>query len=134
MTAETILASVRQTGGQIWVEEGNLKYRLPAGKSDLIPFMRELKSEILELLSARPAMPAGVRLVHWEPKAAPVRLSECSTVVDVEKFVLMTLRQLEARLTGDGWRAGNWPLSALLERLAACGCIVALDDPRKALQ
>jgi hypothetical protein len=134
MTAEIILAAVRETGGQIWVEAGNLKYRLPAEKSDLIPMMRELKSEILELLSERPAMPAGVRLVHWEPKADPIELPQGSVVTDVEKFIGTTLAQLDAKLNGKSWQAGNWPLSTLIERLAACGCIVALDDPRKALQ
>jgi hypothetical protein len=134
MTAEIILAAVRETGGQIWVEAGNLKYRLPAEKSDLIPMMRELKSEILELLSERPAMPAGVRLVHWEPKADPIELPQGSVVTDVEKFIGTTLAQLDAKLNGKSWQAGNWPLFTLIERLAACGCIVALDDPRKALQ
>ena len=134
MTAEIILEAVRETGGQIWVEAGNLKYRLPAEKSDLIPMMRELKSEILELLSERPAMPAGVRLVHWEPKADPIELPQGSVVTDVEKFIGTTLAQLDAKLNGKSWQAGNWPLFTLIERLAACGCIVALDDPRKALQ
>ena len=89
---------------------------------------------VIELLARRPAMPSGVRLVSWEPKAAPVRLSECSTVTDVNLFILSTLRQLAAHLNGEGWQDGGWGLSGLLERLAACGCVVALDDPRKAIQ
>jgi hypothetical protein len=44
------------------------------------------------------------------------------------------LRQLAAHLNGEGWQDGGWGLSGLLERLAACGCVVALDDPRKAIQ
>jgi len=41
---------------------------------------------------------------------------------------------LEAALTGLTWQSGNWGLSGLLERLAAVGCVVALDDPRRMLQ
>jgi hypothetical protein len=134
MTAETVLAAVRETGGQIWVEAGNLKYRLPAEKSDLLPIMRKLKSEILELLSERPAMPAGVRLVHWEPKADPIELPQGSVVTDVEKFVRTTLAQLDAKLNGKSWQAGNWPLSTLIGRLAAVGVEIALDDPKQAWQ
>src|SRR5271157_3919785 len=79
-------------------------------------------------------LPDGVRLVRWEPVPAPVRLSPCSTVTDVDLFIRATLRQLEAALEGRNWQAGNWGLSGLIERLAACGCGVVLDDPRKALQ
>jgi hypothetical protein len=92
------------------------------------------KPEIIELLRRRPGMPAGVRLLRWEPTEAPVQLSQCSTVTDVDKFIRSTLRQVEARLNGKDWFAGNWTLSTLLDRLALCGCIVALDDPRKKLQ
>lgn len=79
-------------------------------------------------------MPPGVKLVQWQPKAAPVRLSPCSTVTDVERFIRQTLMQLQAALEGQTWQSGNWGLSGLLERLAAVGCVVALDDPRRALQ
>jgi len=96
--------------------------------------LRKHKAELIAELARRPAMPAGVRLVRWEPKTAPVQLSQCSTVTDTEKFIRMTLGQLEAALEGRNWQAGNWGLSGLIERLAACGCGVALDDPRKALQ
>jgi hypothetical protein len=80
-----------------------------------------------------PEMPEGVMLIEWRPKAAPVRL-ESSTVTDVPKFVEMTLRQLDARLRGGTWHAGNWPLPVLLQRLACCGCHVTLEDPGRARQ
>ncbi|MGH9604290.1 MAG: hypothetical protein ACRD3N_01200 [Terracidiphilus sp.] len=134
MTAETILETVRQAGGTLWAENGKLRYRLPAERPDLIPALRELKSEILDLLADRPAMPAGVRLVRWQPVEAPVRLSQCSTITDTDLFIRSTLQQVGARLSGKDWKAGNWSLSALIDRLAAVGCVVALDDPRMALQ
>ena len=83
----------------------------------------------------RPPMPAGVRLIRWEPKDAPVRLSEYASVeTDVPKFIATTLRELDNHLRGKTWLSGNWGLSGLLARLAARGCIVALEDAGKALQ
>lgn len=132
MQALDILDAVSAAGGRLWLEGDKVRARLPESLRPLVDAIREHKPEIIELLARRPQMPAGFRLVSWEPKAAPVRLSECSTVTDVNLFILSTLRQLAAHLNGEGWQDGGWGLSGLLERLAACGCVVALDDPRKA--
>jgi hypothetical protein len=79
-------------------------------------------------------LPAGVRLIRWVPATAPVHLSRFETVTHLDIFVRTTLAQLDARLHGKTWLAGNRTLSTLLARLEACGCIVALDDPKKVLQ
>jgi hypothetical protein len=84
-------------------------------------------------LSRLPAMPAGVRLVSWALRAAPINLNPWATVVDVDLFVRATLAQLDARLHSKKWLAGC-TLNVLLDRLAACGCRIELDDPTKALQ
>jgi hypothetical protein len=108
-----------------------------APKDAAAPVLEELKRhkpELMVELARRPAMPVGVRLISWERKEAPVQLSEYSTVTDVDLFIRSTLRQLEARLSDKGWLDGGWTLSTLLERLALCGCVVALDDPRKGFQ
>jgi hypothetical protein len=134
-SATEILQTINVAGGQLWLVDGErLRYRLPQNLAPLVEVIRERKPELVELLAQRPAMPAGVRLIHWEPQAAPFRLSECSTVTDVDLFIRSTLMQLEAALEGRSWQAGNWGLYGLLERLAAVGCVVALDDPRRALQ
>lgn len=85
-------------------------------------------------LARRPAMPVGVRLIRWEPIDAPVQLSRCETVTDVDRFIRTTLAQLAARLSRKKFVDGGWGLSGLLARLEACGCIVGLDDSGKALQ
>jgi hypothetical protein len=131
-----MLEAVKATGGQLWTPDGNrIHVRLPAS---LAPLMDELRANKLQLLAElarrRPAMPRGVRLVLWNPKPAPVKLSPCSTVTDTEKFIRSTLKQLEAQLNGKGWQSGGWGLLGLLARLEACGCRVALDNPREALQ
>ena len=136
MTAVELLETVKAAGGHLWTSDGNRIHGcLPAS---LVPLMDELRANKLQLLAElmvrRPALPDGVRLIRWEPKAAPVRLSEYSTVTDTEKFIRTTLIQLAARLSGKDWLDGGWGLSGLLARLEACGCVVALDNPREALQ
>jgi len=129
-----LIRTVEANGGCFRVDGEYMVIAPGEAATPVMEELRQLKPEIIELLARRPAMPSGVRLVSWEPKAAPVRLSECSTVTDVNLFILSTLRQLAAHLNGEGWQDGGWGLSGLLERLAACGCVVALDDPRKAIQ
>jgi hypothetical protein len=134
MQTDELLVTVSAAGGQLWLEGGKLRARLPESLRPMVDVLREHRVEIIELLAQRPAMPAGVRLVSWNPKAAPIRLSQCETVTDTGKFIRSTLRQLEAALEGRSWQSGNWGLSGLLERLAAVGCMVALENPRRALQ
>jgi len=134
MLASEIIERITNEGGQIWLEEDKVRARLPETLRPLVSVIHSHKPELVAELARRPAMPAGVRLVSWSPKDAPVQLSECSTVTNVDLFVRSTLRQLEALLTGKDWLAGGWGLSGLLNRLAAVGCHVALVDPSRMLQ
>jgi hypothetical protein len=134
MQAAELLAMVSAAGGQFWLEEGRVRARLPESLRPMVDVLREHRDEIIELLSSRPDMPAGVRLIHWDLKNAPVQLSRCETATDVDQFVRSTLRQVEARLRGKNWLAGNGTPTTLIDRLAACGCIVALDDRKAMLQ
>ncbi len=129
-----LIALVERGGGKFMIDGDRLGISPATAAAPVLEELRQRKAELMVELARRPAMPAGVRLVSWSPKDAPVRLSECSTVTDVDLFISSTLRQLEAALEGRSWQAGNWGLYGLLERLALCGCIVALDDPLKALQ
>jgi hypothetical protein len=129
-----LIQAVESLGGRFMVDGSRLGIVPATAAAPLIDELRRYKVEIVELLAQRPPMPTGVRLIHWEPKATPVRLSECSTVTDIDGFIRTTLIQLEAALEGKSWLAGNWGLAGLLERLAAVGCVVALENPRRALQ
>ena len=135
MTAELILKTVAACGGAVWVESGGkLRFRIPTGRPEIIPAMKESKPELLVLLSSIPIVPAGVRLLRYRPKPAPVQLSRCERVTDVHCFIQATLGQVDARLHGKAWLAGNWPLSGLIERLAVVGCIVELENRTAMLQ
>jgi hypothetical protein len=129
-----LIQAIEAAGGRFMVDGDRLGIVPSSTAAPVMEELRQHKPEIIELLSSRPAMPAGVRLIRWAPKAAPVQLSRFSTVTVVDLFIRTTLMQVEARLSGKGWLDGGWTLSGLLARLEACGCIVALDDPREALQ
>ena len=134
MQASEILRSVESAGGNLWLSGASLAYRIPESARPLLEELRERKYEVLELLRQRPEMPAGIRLVRWEPVAAPVRLNCCLTVIDTEQFIRATLRQIEARLAGDDWKAGHWSLSELVQRLEAVGVTVTLPEASGRLQ
>lgn len=129
-----LIRAVESAGGRFMVDGGRLGIVPATAAAPVMEELRQHKAELLAELARRPAMPAGVHLVSWLPKDAPVRLSPCSTVTDTEKFIRTTLMQLAARLSGKDWLDGGWGLSGLLTRLEACGCVVALDNPREALQ
>ena len=132
--AAEILENISAAGGSIWLDGDLVRMRLPESLRPLVDVLRQHKAEIIEILSQRPQMPGGVRLLSWNPKAAPVQLSLCETVVGVEKFIEATLAQVDARLHDKNWLAGNWPLSELLARLEAVGCVVELADRKAMLQ
>jgi len=134
LSAADLIRAVRDRGGQFLIDGDRLGVIPRTAAEPFAEQIRQHKAELMAELSRRPTMPVGVRLASWNPKAAPVRLSECSTVTDTERFIGTTLAQLDAKLIGKSWPVGNWPLSTLIERLAAVGVEIALDDPKKALQ
>lgn len=60
-------------------------------------------------------MPAGVRLVSWEPKKPPVAIVHMGVVTDVLKSVAATLRELEA------WAGRQGFSGRQVVRAGACG-------------
>jgi hypothetical protein len=151
-----LIQAVESLGGRFMVDGGRLGIVPATAATPLMEELRQHKAELLAELARRrnsfadvqmpsvspcapdvscpPDMPAGVLLLSWNPKAAPVQLERWSTASDTDRFICSTLRQLEAQLAGQSWKAGNWGLHGLLERLAAVGCVVALENPRRALQ
>ena len=134
VTPIELIQRIEVSGGRIRVEDGFLVIAPEEAAAPVIEELRAHKAAIIALLSSRPVMPAGVRLIRWEPKAAPVQLSRCETVTDVDRFSRHTLAQIDARLHDKHFLAGNWPLSELLARLAAVGCVVELADRKAMLQ
>ena len=102
-----LIRAVEANGGRFRVDGEYLVIAPGEAAAPVMEELRQHKAELLAELARRPAMPAGVRLVSWSPKDAPVRLSEHSTVTDVDQFIRSTLQQLDARLSGKNWLAGG---------------------------
>jgi hypothetical protein len=138
--AQSLIQAVEANGGDISVEGDWLVIHPRKAGQRIADALRLHKAEIIELLRTStpkqdmPPMPAGVRLIRWEPKEPPVELSRYETVTDTSGFMTTTLKQLDAHLHGKTWLAGNWGLSVLIARLEAVGCYVALDNAKTALQ
>jgi hypothetical protein len=96
-----------------------------------IALLRDQRAEVAAYLKARseiPAMGAGVRLVRWEPKPAPIALIRVGIVTDVSRFVTITLLELQAALASKRWLAGHWSARELVDRLEQCGVHVQIDE------
>jgi hypothetical protein len=97
----------------------------------LLPRLRAYGPELADLLCHRtelPPMPEGVRLLKWELQRPPVILTRWSVVNDVSQFARSTLQELQAALSGENWRAGNWSVAELTERLRRVGVEVEICD------
>ena len=134
MHASEILRIVERAGGALWVTGESLAFRLPESSSSMVDELRTHKWELVELLYQRPVIPVGLKLVRWEPVTAPVKIDPWLTVLETDRFIRVTLNQIEERLTEAEWKAGNWTLSELLERLERVGVTVALASDSKRLQ
>jgi hypothetical protein len=129
--ADSIVERIECAGGVLAVKGERIRVRLPEDAAHLLEELRAHKDEVLSLLRRReeiPAMPRGVRLVHWEPKPAPVILTHCTVVTDVDRFIRMTLRELKAALAGNQWQSGHRSAHELVDRLEQCGVCVEIES------
>lgn len=114
---------------RVWYPDDQRREEL-AGQ---IALLRDQRAEVAAYLKARsavPQMPKGVRLLRWEPKPAPVILTQYAVVNDVARFIEMTLLELRAALEGKRWLAGHQTPRDLVDRLEQCGVIVRLNTGR----
>ena len=132
--AEALIERIEVAGGELTLNGEHIRFRVPEDASDLLGDLREHKEEVVRLLRKReeiPVMPPSVRLVRWEPKAAPLVLTRWSVVTDVPIFVSMTLLQLKAALAGKRWQAGHWSVRELTDWLEECGVLVQIEGERR---
>jgi hypothetical protein len=127
MRATELVEQIKSAGGSLVLDGDRIRYEIPERAASLVPVLHANREEVRRLLQASmPEMPAGVRLISWNPKRAPVVLTRCSVVSDTELFVRHTLGQLSAALAGNHWVAGNWSVRELIERLEQVGVKVEL--------
>jgi hypothetical protein len=131
LKAPEVLEAVQSAGGSLVVRGERIGYVLPDSATWLIREIVNHKKALIELLNkenSAPVMPAGVRLVRWAPKEPPIAIVRIGIVTDVHKFITATLLQLEARLEGKKFLAGNWSLTELVDRLDQVGVELEMES------
>ena len=132
-TAENVIERIEGAGGMLVLNGDRIRCRVPEDVAHLVEDLRVHKDEILVLLKRReeiPAMPPGIRLVHWQPKPAPLILTHFAVVTDVSRFISITLLELKAALSGKRWLAGHRTARELVDRLEQCGVLVEINEEK----
>ena len=135
--------AVRELGGELILDGGKLRYRLPdcPEARELLEQVRRDREAIKALLrdgescppslaEVRAALPAGVKLVCYNPKQAPFAVATVSVVTNAGMFFRAYLRDLGARLQRpEGYHCP--PLADILAKLADAGLVVRLSNRRE---
>src|ERR1700676_1228401 len=135
MTAIEVLHAVEKAGGSLALNGGQIKYTIPKPAVWLVAELKQHREALIGLLRAGgtpPPMPPGVRLLKWEPKKPPIAIVRMGIVINVPHFVAATLSQLQARLEGKDFLAGNWSLRELVDRLEQVGVAVEILSTQSA--
>jgi len=130
MNAPELLEAVQNVGGSLTLTGERIRYALPDSALWLVTELKQHREELIGLLKDEgtpPLMPPGVRLLRWEPKNPPIAIVHMGIVGNVHKFISATLLQLQARLEGKDFLAGNWSLRELIERLEQVGVAVEIE-------
>jgi hypothetical protein len=135
MTAVEVIRQIEDLGGSLAIDGDRIRVLLTPEAETWVPELQRTRDEVFRVLQdrGRPEvhMPAGVRLLRWDLKPAPIEMSRLSVVLDPQKFVETTLRQLEAAIQGKPWAAGNWSVRDLCERLEQVGIQVHVQEMEK---
>ena len=128
-----IVSRLEAAGGKLTLDGERVRYSVPSEDAEARALLAELRKDrekvraFLRARAAIPAMPPGVRLVHWEPKPAPVILTHYVVVTDVSRFISMTLLELKAALAGKRWQSGHRSVRELVDRLEQCGVVLQVS-------
>jgi hypothetical protein len=156
-----IVSQIEQQGGHLSLTDtGRVKCSIPATqdaqatletlrlhRDELAEYLARRRAEAIEKLNRMvepedrirnapkecPPLPAGVRLVGYRPKTAPVAIDVCSVVTDVDRFIRSELGELDARLHNPGQIRGGFGVFAILERLRQAGLQLEIVSRHSAL-
>jgi hypothetical protein len=140
MMTAGILDTIRELGGELVLDGGKLRYRLPdcpearevleqvrQDRDAIKAFLRDGESEAPSLEEVWTALPRGVRLVSYQPRKAPFAVAPVSVVTDAGKFYRAYLTDLRRRLEHRDRHAAP-PLPDILAKLAEGGLVLVTDD------
>lgn len=133
-TSASPIDRLRELGGELFLRGDKIRYRIPADNPEadrLIEEIRENKDAFLamlqdqencppELEEVKAALPAGVKLISYQPKQTPFAVAPVSVITNSGKFFRAYLRDLKARIEKpDGYHCP--PLADILGKLADAG-------------
>jgi hypothetical protein len=130
MKAPEVLEAVQSAGGTLTLKDQRIQYVVPESAVWLVSEIKEHREELVAMLRAQETplpMPPGVRLLKWAPRTPPIAIVRTGIVTNAHTFIAATLSQLEARLEGKDFLAGNWSLRELLDRLDQVGVQVQVE-------
>lgn len=139
-SAEQLIERIHAAGGILTLKGDRIVAEVPEEAAPLLHDLRALRDEAYHLILERetiPPMPAGVRLVAWNPKSAPVMITRWAVVTDVPGFVRCTLRQLEHAIAWEAgdenrrWLAGHRTSRELQDYLSQVGCVVEIEEAQR---
>jgi hypothetical protein len=125
---------IRELGGELFLSGDRLKYRIPADDPEarhLLTEIRQNREAVIEMLrdaESRPPslkevqamLPAGLRLLRYEPKPVPFAVAPVSVVTNGGRFFRRYLKDLAWRVAHpDGYAAPQ--LADILAKLADAG-------------
>lgn len=132
---------IRELGGEVFLCDGRLKYRIPAhdpearqllaqirrDRDAVVALLRAAESKPPSLQEVTAMLPPGVELVRYEPRDVPFAVNPISVVVDAGRFFRVYLRELRRRVAHPKTRA-TAPLAEILSKLSDGGLEVRLSD------
>lgn len=138
---DQVLSEFESKGGEFTLTENQVNVVYPLDHREaLAPILATLRANrqtVEEIVRERlagvpacpdcPALPPGVRLVRYAPKAPPVAVQPCSIVTDVDKFIRRYLEDLRFRLENPKVYACA-PLDEILAKLAEVGVELVLGS------
>lgn len=104
---------------------------LRANRDQVGELVRELRQEGVGGAPPCPPLPAGVKLIRYKPKSAPVAIAPVSIVTDVRKFIDFNLAELDARLRRPVRTPGAGTVYELMAKLAEVGVELELVVSRQ---
>ncbi len=142
LTVGEVIDRVAEVGGRLRMEGERVLLTLPgncppdteaiiretvrANRNAVAAILHDMASAAPRLEEIKAALPAGVRLVSYQPKEAPCVVAPVSVVTDMGKFFRAYLRDLAWRVEHPDGRAAP-PLADILSKLGDAGLELAVD-------
>jgi hypothetical protein len=140
VTPASPIDRIRELGGELFLSGDKPRYRIPADnpkahrllaeirqdREAVVTMLRDIESKAPSLEEVRAMLPSCVRVLRYEPKAAPFEVAPVSVVTNAGKFFRAYLKDLAWRMEHPDGRAAP-PVADILAKLADAGLDLIAD-------